>query len=66
MNATELRSKSVEELQAQIIELRKQQFKMRMQLATGDLSKNHQVAVVRKNIARVKTVLTELARSAAA
>jgi large subunit ribosomal protein L29 len=66
MNATELRSKSVEELQAQIIELRKQQFKMRMQLATGDLSKNHQVAVVRKDIARVKTVLTELARSAAA
>ncbi|MFT5063042.1 MAG: large subunit ribosomal protein L29 [Gammaproteobacteria bacterium] len=66
MNATELRSKSVEELQAQIIELRKQQFKMRMQLATGDLSKNHQVAVARKDIARVKTVLTELARSAAA
>lgn len=66
MNATELRSKSVEELQAQIIELRKQQFKLRMQLATGELSKNHEVAVVRKNIARVKTVLTELARSAAA
>jgi len=66
MNATELRSKSVDELQAQIIELRKQQFKMRMQLATGELSKNHQVAVVRREIARVKTVLTELARSAAA
>jgi len=66
MNATELRSKSVDELQAQIIELRKQQFKLRMQLATGELSKNHQVAVVRKEIARVKTVLTELARSAAA
>jgi large subunit ribosomal protein L29 len=66
MNATELRSKSVDELQAQIIELRKQQFKLRMQLATGELSKNHEVAVVRKNIARVKTVLTELARSAAA
>lgn len=66
MNATELRSKSVDELQAQIIELRKQQFKLRMQLATGELSKNHEVAVVRKEIARVKTVLTELARSAAA
>lgn len=66
MNATELRSKSVDELQAQIIELRKQQFKLRMQLATGELSKNHEVAVVRKNIARVKTVLTELANSAAA
>lgn len=66
MNATELRSKSVDELQAQIIVLRKQQFKLRMQLATGELSKNHQVAVVRKEIARVKTVLTELARSAAA
>lgn len=66
MKATELRSKSVEELNAQIIELRKQQFKLRMQLATGELSKNHEIAVVRKNIARVKTVLTELSRSAAA
>lgn len=66
MKATELRSKSVDELNAQIIELRKQQFKLRMQLATGELLKNHEIAVVRKNIARVKTVLTELSRSAAA
>lgn len=65
MNATELRSKSVEELKAEIIELRKQQFKLRMQLSTGEFSKNHEVSVVRKNIARVKTVLTELANSAA-
>lgn len=66
MNATELREKSATELSAELIELRKQQFKLRMQNATGELARNHEIALVRKNIARVKTVLNEKARISAA
>jgi large subunit ribosomal protein L29 len=59
MKATELRQKSVEELNVELGELHKQQFKLRMANATGQLTKNHQVGVVRKSIARIKTILTE-------
>jgi large subunit ribosomal protein L29 len=59
MKATELRQKSVEELQKELISLQRQQFTLRMAKATGQLTKSHQVGVVRKGIARVKTVLNE-------
>jgi large subunit ribosomal protein L29 len=66
MKATELRNKSVDELSNELIELRRAQFSMRMQLATQQLSKVDQVGKVRRDIARVRTVLAEKARSAKA
>ncbi|MBH1970540.1 50S ribosomal protein L29 [Moraxellaceae bacterium AER2_44_116] len=59
MKATELRQKTVEELGNELDGLQLQQFKLRMAKATGQLAKTHQVGLVRKEIARIKTVLTE-------
>ena len=64
MNATELRSKSVDELSEELVALRREQFNLRMQQATGELAQVHQHGRVRKDIARVKTVLNELSRAA--
>ena len=59
MKATELRQKTVEELGTELDGLQLQQFKLRMAKAIGQLAKTHQVGQVRKDIARIKTVLTE-------
>ena len=59
MKAIELRQKTVEELGTELDGLQLQQFKLRMAKATGQLAKTHQVGLVRKEIARIKTVLTE-------
>ena len=61
MNASELREKSVEELNSELIELRKEQFNLRMQKATGQSNQTHSLKDVRRNIARVKTVLNQKA-----
>jgi large subunit ribosomal protein L29 len=61
MKASELREKSVEELQKQLLELREEQFKTRMQKATGQLAQTHLLRQNQRDIARVKTVLTEKA-----
>jgi large subunit ribosomal protein L29 len=60
MKAEELRSKSAEELGEELVALRREQFNLRMQQATGELTQHHQHRNVRKDIARVKTVLSEL------
>jgi len=62
MKATELRAKSVDELNTELIELRRAQFSLRMQLATQQLNKVDQLGKVRKDVARVKTVLAEKAK----
>ncbi|HAF01806.1 MAG TPA: 50S ribosomal protein L29 [Methylophilaceae bacterium] len=62
MKASELRVKSVEDLNAELIELRRAQFSLRMQLATQQLNKVDQLGKVRKDVARVKTVLAEKAK----
>ncbi len=64
MKAVELRAKSVDELNNELIELRRAQFSLRMQLATQQLSKVDQLGKVRRDIARVRTVLAEKARQA--
>jgi len=64
MEAQELRKKSIDELDQELIALRREQFNLRMQQATGELPQHTQHRRVRKDIARVKTVLTELKRSA--
>ena len=63
MNAIDLRTKSVEELNEELVALRREQFNLRMQHATGELTHNHEHGRVRKDIARVKTVLNELKRA---
>jgi large subunit ribosomal protein L29 len=57
--ATELRSKSAEELNQELLELRRAQFGLRMQHATQSLSKNSEVERVRRQIARVHTLINE-------
>jgi large subunit ribosomal protein L29 len=59
MKASELREKSVEELQTQLQELYKDQFNNRMQKSTGQLGQTHLLREVRRDIARVKTLLNE-------
>jgi len=61
MKAQELRTKSVEELNAELVNLLGEQFKLRMQAAPGQLQQTHQLKQVRRSIALVKTVLTEKA-----
>ena len=60
MRAEDLRSKSVEELAEELVDLRREQFNLRMQRATGQLARPHEYGRVRKDIARIKTVMTEL------
>jgi large subunit ribosomal protein L29 len=64
MKAVELRAKSIDELNNELIELRRAQFSLRMQLATQQLSKVDQLVKVRRDIARVRTVLAEKAKQA--
>ena len=59
MKASELRTKSVDELNKELLDLLKAQFGLRMQLATQQLSNTSQMSKVRRDIARVKTILTE-------
>ena len=61
MKATELREKSVDELNAELLKLREEQFKLNMQKSTGQLGQTHLLKQTRKDIARLKTVLSEKA-----
>ena len=59
MDAKELRTRSVSELADELVKLRKEQFALRMQRATGQSPKPDQFGNARRNIARLKTVLRE-------
>lgn len=59
MKSKELNNKSVEQLQADLLDLLKAQFGLRMQHATGQLTRISELKKVRRNIARIKTILTE-------
>ncbi|MEM8563348.1 MAG: 50S ribosomal protein L29 [Pseudomonadota bacterium] len=61
MKASELRDKSQEELYKELLTLREDQFKLRMQKSTGQLGQPHLLKENQRDIARVKTVLTEKA-----
>ena len=63
MNAAELRTKSVSELKLELHNLLRERFNLSMQRGTGQLSRPDQVKKVRKDIARVNTILNEKARS---
>lgn len=64
MKASELRNKSENDLNKELNELLKAQFSMRMQLATQQLTNTSELGKVRKDIARVRTVITEKAAKA--
>ncbi|AKP72524.1 50S ribosomal protein L29 [Piscirickettsia salmonis] len=66
MKAQELKQKSTSELQSELLELLREQFNLRMQHGSGQLAQNHLLKNVRRNIARVKTVLHEKKRAGAA
>jgi large subunit ribosomal protein L29 len=59
MKVSELKDKSVEELQTELVNLAKEQFKNRMDQSTGQLTRTHLLKATKKDIARVKTVLNE-------
>ncbi len=59
MKANELREKSLSELNKELINLLKAQFSLRMQLATQQLSNTSQLKLIRKDIARIKTVIKQ-------
>jgi large subunit ribosomal protein L29 len=61
MKASELRAKSVEELNGELISLLKAKFSLRMQIATQQTNKTSEMGKIRSDIARVKTLLTEKA-----
>jgi large subunit ribosomal protein L29 len=61
MKASELRTKSVDELKQELLDLLKAQFGLRMQLATQQLSNTSQMSKVRRDIARVRTLIREKA-----
>lgn len=61
MKASELKDKSVEELNTELLSLLREQFNLRMQASTGQLAQTHLLKNVRRNIARVKTILKQKA-----
>jgi large subunit ribosomal protein L29 len=62
MKASELRAKDPVELRRILLDLHREAFGLRMQKATGQMTKSHQVKAVRRDIARVNMVLAEKER----
>jgi large subunit ribosomal protein L29 len=58
-DTNELKNMTIADLQAELLSLRKDEFSLRMKKANGALDKTHFVSLVRKAIARVKTIMTE-------
>ena len=59
MKASDVRAKTADELNDQLVDLKKEQFNLRFQRATQQLEKPAQVKSVRRDIARIKTILAE-------
>jgi len=64
MKANDLRDKSVEDLNKELLELTREKFNLRMQQGTGQLTTPHLIKAARRSIARVKTILNEKAGNA--
>ena len=62
MDAAETRDLTEDQLKDRLVQLKKEQFNLRFQKATGQLEKTAQVRLVRRDIARIKTILREKAR----
>ena len=62
-SAQEYRNMSEQDLKAELINLRREQFNLRMQMGSGNTPKIHRFSVVRHDVARIKTVLTEMSQA---
>ncbi len=60
MNATDIRAMSEDQLSEQLLKLKKEQFNLRFQQATGQLEKTAAFRIVRRDIARIKTIQAQL------
>ncbi len=60
----DIRAKTPDELQAQLLDLRKEQFNLRFQRATGQLEATGRIRAVRRDIAKIKTIQAERKRAA--
>ena len=65
MNANELRDKTPDELRDQLVQLKKEAFNLRFQQATGQLENTARMRTVRRDVARIQTVLNQKAADAA-
>jgi len=65
MKVNDLRGMSQEDLNKELLNLRREQFSLRMQRATGQLARPHEYGRVKKDIARVKTILVEVKQTSA-
>lgn len=65
MNASDLREKTPDQLRDQLVQLKKEAFNLRFQQATGQLENTARMRAVRRDAARVKTILNEKATAAA-
>lgn len=63
MKAADVRSKSADQLNEELVKLKKEQFNLRFQAATGQLEKTGRVTEIRRDIARIKTILREKAQA---
>ena len=61
MKTIDLRKKSTEDLEKELLEIRKAQFSIRMQITTQQSTKNDQIGKFQKDIARIKTIIAEKA-----
>ena len=66
MDVADIRKLSADEQQAELLKLRREQFNLRMQRASGQLGQTHLLQETRRTIARIKTVMAESASTAAA
>jgi len=66
MNASELRDKTPDQLREDLVQLKKEAFNLRFQQATGQMENTARIKAVRRDVARIKTVLNEKAAQAAA
>jgi large subunit ribosomal protein L29 len=62
MQASELRQLNERDLESKLLDLRKEQFSLRLKRSSGSLDKLHQIGIIRKTIARIKTIMTEKQR----
>jgi large subunit ribosomal protein L29 len=66
MNTEDIRAKSADQLKDELVRLKKEQFNLRFQQATGQLEKTARVGEVRRTIARIQTILREKAQTGSA
>ncbi|MDF1719980.1 MAG: 50S ribosomal protein L29 [Minwuia sp.] len=64
MSAEEFRAKSDDQLKDSLVDLKKEQFNLRFRRATGQVEDTSRIQTIRRDIARVKTVLTERSKGA--